>query len=567
MIEKEDKAELYDLLDFNNTKRTMILENLINKQNLHTPIDISNDVYKDTGIDVCCRSLPILEGSKHLIQRLIRNPIKDKDLLIQRQQSIQDIGYIDFEVLKEYEDDALWIYKLTDEIKENNLINVLFPSSFILSYINYIEPVLEFYHIYKIYLIPLNVIIYPILSLFAPLYYLNRYLMFNISATTYISMLFKIVKMMFTYSGDIKTTLIKIVTISMYVFLFAYNIYQTAEYSYMLYNIKSTLYKKIFNLSTFLKEANRIISDIKAPATIIQPFLKDLDYSDTQVIEPNFPNIYKIWKDATFKDHISNALVKIYVLDVICNVSKMIRNNEWSLVKLVADDNNQETKFWNMKNPVLSAHQTANPVDLSKNIITTGPNAAGKTTYVKSILSNIILAQTFGIAYAVKAQVNMYDNIISLMRISDQLGSKSYFEAEAEYCLKMMKKAKELSQSNKRGLFLMDEPMHSTPPTEGMSTAYAVTEYIGNLPGSTVILTTHFHKLIQLENMYPHKFINISVEALPQEDGTFKFPYSIKRGYSYQCIAIELLYTKEFPIEVINSAINMKNKICAEISR
>jgi DNA mismatch repair ATPase MutS len=334
----------------------------------------------------------------------------------------------------------------------------------------------------------------------------------------------------------------------------------------MLYNIKSTLYKKIFNLSTFLKEANSIISDIKAPATIIQPFLKDLDYSNTLVIEPNFPNIYKIWKDTSFKDHISNTLVKIYVLDVICNVSKMIRNNEWSLVKLVTG-NNQETKFWNMKNPVLSAHQTANPVDLTKNIITTGPNAAGKTTYVKSILSNIILTQTFGISYAVKAQVNMYDNIISLMRISDQLGSKSYFEAEAEYCLKMMKKAKELSQSNKRGLFLMDEPMHSTPPTEGMSTAYAVTEYIGNLPGSTVILTTHFHKLIQLENMYPHKFINVSVEALPQEDGTFKFPYSIKRGYSYQCIAIELLYTKEFPIEVINSAINMKNKICAEISR
>jgi hypothetical protein len=565
MIEKEDKAELYDLLDFNNTKRTMILENLINKQILHNPIDISNDVYKDTGIDVWCRSLPALEGSKYLIQRLIRNPINNNDLLLQRQQSIQDIEYIDFEVLKEYEDDALWIYKLTDEIKENNLINVLFPSSFILSYINYIEPVLEFYHIYKIYLIPLNVIIYPILSLFAPLYYLNRYLMFNISATTYISMLFKIIKMMFTYSGDIKTTLIKIFTISMYVFLFAYNIYQTAEYSYMLYSIKSTLYKKIFNLSTFLKEATRIISDIKSPLTIIQPFLKDLDYSEALVIEPNFPNIYKIWKDPTFKDHISNVLVKIYVLDVVCSVRKRIRNKEWSLTKLVCS--NKETKFWNMKNPVLSAHQTANPVDLSKNIITTGPNAAGKTTYVKSILSNIILTQTFGIAYAVKAQVNMYDNIISLMRISDQLGSKSYFEAEAEYCLKMMQKAKELSQSNKRGLFLMDEPMHSTPPTEGMSTAYAVTEYIGNLPGSTVILTTHFHKLIQLENMYPDKFINISVEALPQEDGSFKFPYSIKRGYSYQCIAIELLYTKEFPIEVINSAINMKNKICAEISR
>jgi DNA mismatch repair ATPase MutS len=218
-----------------------------------------------------------------------------------------------------------------------------------------------------------------------------------------------------------------------------------------------------------------------------------------------------------------------------------------------------------MKNPLLHNKQTPNPVNLSKNIVITGPNAAGKTTYVKSILSNIILAHTFGICYANKADIILYDSISSFMRISDVLGAKSYFEVEAEYCSKMMKKALELSQKNKKALFLMDEPMHSTPPTEGMSTAFAVAEYIGNLQGANIIITTHFHKLISLAETYPDKFINLCVEAIPQEKG-FHFPYTIKSGYSHQCIAIELLSSKEFPESVIQSAINMKNKIYQELN-
>jgi hypothetical protein len=563
--ENDEKKELYDLLDFTDAKKHMILNNLINSQTLFEPINISNDVYKDTTVDKWCESLPSLEGSKILINNLIRCPINDTNIL-QKRQKCYFKENIDFEILKQYENDVLWIYKLNDEIKENNLIHVLFPSTFIISYMNYIEPILESYHIYKIYLIPLSIIIYPILSLFAPLYYLNKYLGFSISFTTYVSILLKIVKYMFTYSGNIKTTLLKIISICTYIFLFAYNIYQTTEYSYMLYDVKNTLYKRICNLNIFIKEAAKIIETL--PPDITKAFVK-LNrniHNDIQSIDltNKFSNIYRIWKENSLKEKLSNILVNIYIIDIINSISKQIyRNKDWCVVSY----DNSCTKFWNMKNPILNKEQTANPVSLSKNIVITGPNAAGKTTYVKSILSNIILSQTFGIAYAVKGNVIVYDTIASFMRISDILGSKSYFEVEAEYCLKMMQNAQDLSKHNKKGLFLMDEPMHSTPPTEGMATAYAVAEYIGKLQGITIILTTHFHKLIQLENKYADKFINLSVEAIPKKSGGFEFPYKIKKGYSYQCIAIELLSSKDFPKSVIDSAINMKNKICAEISR
>lgn len=150
------------------------------------------------------------------------------------------------------------------------------------------------------------------------------------------------------------------------------------------------------------------------------------------------------------------------------------------------------------------------------------------------------------------------------MRITDELGSKSYFEAEAEYCSKMIEKANDISNLNKKALFLMDEPMHSTPPTEGMATAFAVAENIGLKKNINIIITTHFYKLTYLQEQYPNNFINLSVDAI-KINNKFTFPYKIKKGSSHQCIAIELLNEKKFPISVINSAINMKEKICNNI--
>jgi DNA mismatch repair ATPase MutS len=115
-------------------------------------------------------------------------------------------------------------------------------------------------------------------------------------------------------------------------------------------------------------------------------------------------------------------------------------------------------------------------------------------------------------------------------------------------------------------LFLMDEPMHSTPPTEGMATAYAVIEYLSKLDGITLIITTHFHRLVKLEELYPEKFINLSVDAIAHNN-KYIFPYKIKRGFSYLCIAIELLDIKEFPAIIIDNAIKMKNKICDDFNK
>jgi hypothetical protein len=559
-MDEELITEFKELFSFDKEKQTSILNRIITDNIIKgDKIEISHDVYKDTNIDKWARNLPLLEGSKILIERLVRHPINDRELLEKRQRAL--INYnIDIEILKEYEDDILWIYKIAEEINENNSIEILFPSSFILSYINYIETLLDIYHMYKIFFIPITSILYPISTFVAPYIYLNKYLKMNISFSSYLDIMIEIIKMLCVSTGNFRTDLIKFISIFFYIGIYLYNMYQTYEVAYFLYSTKDKLQNKMEGLVKFVNHSLNIMNNV--PKNIIEPYFNIRATYEGIFINNSMSCIYRIWKDDILKEKLSSLLKTIYAVDVIYSINNLFLEKDWSVVSY----NNAETKFWDAKNPILSDTQISNPVSLDRNIIVTGPNAGGKTTYVKTILSNVILGQTIGITYSIKSQMILYDTVNSFMRVSDILGNRSYFEAEAEYCLNMINKAKEINANNKSGLFLMDEPMHSTPPIEGMATAYAVIEYLSKLQGITLIITTHFHRLIKLEEIYPERFINLSVDAIPINN-KYHFPYKINRGHSYLCIAIELLDIKDFPKDIIDNAIKMKNKICNDINK
>jgi tRNA A37 threonylcarbamoyladenosine biosynthesis protein TsaE len=558
-MDDEILKEFEELFEFDASKKQIILNKIITDDIVKgDKIDISEDVYKDTCIDKWISKLPILEGSQILIEKLIRHPIKDKELLESRQNTI--INYdIDIEILKEYENDILWIYKIAEEINNNSSIEILFPSTFIINYINYIEQILDLYHLYKIYFIPMTSILYPLSTFVAPYLYIKNYLKMNITITSYIEIFYNILKFLFKTTGNFKSDITKFVSIFLYVGIYLYNMYQTYEIALFLHNTKYKLHSKMQGLVHFVRHSQNIMKNL--PSNIIAPYFNIKETYQRISINNSMTDIYRIWKDDNIKNDISSLLKTIYAIDVIDTINKLLLSGEWSKVAY-----SNETLLWDAKNPILKSDQISNPINLNKNIIVTGPNAGGKTTYVKTILANVILGQTIGITYSLRSQIILYDTINSFMRVSDILGTRSYFEAEAEYCLNMINKAVSISAQNKRGLFLMDEPMHSTPPTEGMATAYAVIEYLSKLNGISLIITTHFHKLVKLEELYPEKFINLSVDAIPHNN-RYIFPYKIKRGYSYLCIAIELLDIKEFPSIIIDNAIKMKNKICSDFNK
>jgi energy-coupling factor transporter ATP-binding protein EcfA2 len=551
--------EFEEMFDFDISKKQLILNKIITDDIIKgDKIDISDDVYKDTCIDKWISKLPILDGSQILIDKLIKHPINDRNLLERRQNTI--INYdIDIEILKEYENDILWIYKIADEINNNSSIEILFPSTFIINYINYFEQILDLYHLYKIYFIPMTSILYPLSAFIAPYLYIKNHLKMNITITSYIEIFYNILKFLFKTTGNFRADITKFVSIFLYVGIYLYNMYQTYEIALFLHNTKYKLHAKMQGLVHFIRHSQNIMKNL--PSNIIAAYFNINETYQRININNSMTDIYRIWKDDNIKRDISSLLKTIYAVDVIDTINKLLLSGKWSTVLYT-----NETLFWDAKNPILKDEQIANPINLNKNIIVTGPNAGGKTTYVKTVLANVILGQTIGITYSLRSQMILYDTINSFMRVSDILGTRSYFEAEAEYCLNMINKAVNISGQNKRGLFLMDEPMHSTPPTEGMATAYAVIEYLSKLDGITLIITTHFHKLVKLEELYPDKFINLSVDAIAHNN-KYIFPYKIKRGFSYLCIAIELLDIKEFPSIIIENAIKMKNKICDDFNK
>jgi predicted ATPase len=555
--------ELNVFFDIPINTANLLLDEILKNTYDKNKIIISDNVYTDTNINEWIKSKPSTMGGAKLIDKLIKTPINDKKLLLNRQKSNYIIPKYQLEILKNTETELLWIMTLKKEIDEDMAINLLYPSTVIINNINYSSYILNTYHFYKIAIIPFLCLFYPISIIYSPYYYLNNYLKLEITFMKYIGFIYQAFKLLFQLSGNIKADISKIITIFAYIAIYIYSTYQSFYMSYIIYKTRERLLNKLNGLIEFIKTS---ITVIKQTKDIWKPYflylIPEIDINTSierlSKLNNDVSTIYKLWKCDNYKDDIITLLKIIYTIDIIDCITKLKYTNSWSLPTY----DNTNTKLWNVNNPLLPSNQVSNPVNLSKNIIITGVNAGGKTTYVKSITINIILAQTLGIIYAIKGNVYLYDAITSFMRVSDEIGSKSYFEAETEYCNNMINVADDLSKKNKRGLFLMDEPMHSTPPIEGIAVAFSVAEYLANIKGMTLIITTHFHNLIELEDKYKYLFINLNVNASFNENTkTYDFNYKINRGGSKQIIAIELLEKKKFNKNIINSAIEMKNKL------
>jgi hypothetical protein len=561
--------ELNNYFQMSNTTAEELLNDILDHDNQDNKIIVNDNIFSDTNICEWAKTKPSTMGGVKIIEKIVKNPINDKKKLLERQKVNYQIPQYQLDILKNTEKDLLWIMTLKEEIDDNISINLLFPSTIGINYINYNKYLLNLFHLYKIVGMPCMNLVFPLSVVYTPYYYINKHLKFDMSLIKYLELLYEFMKIAFKLSGNLKVDITKIITIFVYVGIYFYSIYQTFNISYIIYKLREKLLNKLYGLIEFIKTS---ITIIKSSKDTWKPFflysipdtILNLSINNLEKLDYDISSIYKLWKNETYRYDIINLLKIIYTIDNVNFISKLKNSDKWCIPTY----DNTITKLWDANNPLLSSSQVANPMNLSKNIIITGVNAGGKTTYVKSITINIILAQTLGIINAIKGNVYLYDAISSFMRITDELGSKSYFEAETSYCNEMIKTAETLEKEKKRGLFLMDEPMHSTPPIEGVAVAFSVAEYLANIKGVTLIITTHFHNLMELEAKYKKLFINLSVNAnYNDKTKNYDFNYKINKGGSKQIIAIELLEKNKFNKNIINSAIEIKNKLYNESLR
>jgi len=193
-----------------------------------------------------------------------------------------------------------------------------------------------------------------------------------------------------------------------------------------------------------------------------------------------------------------------------------------------------------LKKPVPNSFQFA-----SKDILITGSNMAGKTTFLKTMGVNSILAQTIFSCMAAKYEAPLLKVISSIGRSDNLLDGKSYYLAEVESILKLLK----ASELTKVHLFLIDEIFRGTNSVERSAASSEVLQYLANKKDFTIVAT---HDL-QLSEVLQTEYDNYHFREQVNDDGLF-FDYQLHDGPSTTRNAIALLDLAGYPKKITTGA-------------
>ena len=192
----------------------------------------------------------------------------------------------------------------------------------------------------------------------------------------------------------------------------------------------------------------------------------------------------------------------------------------------------------------------ANDILFNKNqrlIILTGPNASGKSCFIRQIGLIQILAQIGSFVPAEKAQIKVVDRIFTRIgAVDDQSQGQSTFMVE------MAETASILNQATSNSLVLLDEIGRGTSTFDGLSIAWSVSEYLAKNINCNTIFATHYHELNYLKN-FINNIENFQV-LVEQNNDELYFTHKIKKGSSNKSYGIEAAKLAGVPKEVIEKA-------------
>ncbi len=180
-------------------------------------------------------------------------------------------------------------------------------------------------------------------------------------------------------------------------------------------------------------------------------------------------------------------------------------------------------------------------------LVITGPNMAGKSTYLRQVALIVLLAQTGSFVPARRARIGLVDRIFTRVGASDNLvGGESTFMVE------MNETANILNNATRRSLIILDEIGRGTSTYDGMSIAWAVAEFIHNKIGAKTLFATHYHELTDLAKEL-NRIENLNV-AVKEWNNQVIFLYKIIAGSSDHSYGIHVAKLAGLPVEVIQRA-------------
>ncbi len=177
-----------------------------------------------------------------------------------------------------------------------------------------------------------------------------------------------------------------------------------------------------------------------------------------------------------------------------------------------------------------------------RNLIITGPNEGGKSTFVKSIAIALILAQSIGIVPATEAALTPFSYIATYLNITDDNG-KSLFEAQVQRTKHILDHIDAMA-TNRYSFVLIDELFNGTEAGIGQAASCSIADYLSKNPQVISVFPTHFQQLTTLEES--GRSVNYKVSAVLDEQGNIRYPFKIERGISLQNTVLSILRSEGF---------------------
>ena len=184
----------------------------------------------------------------------------------------------------------------------------------------------------------------------------------------------------------------------------------------------------------------------------------------------------------------------------------------------------------------------------NKVMIITGPNMAGKSTYMRQVAIITIMAQIGSFVPAKDARVGVVDKVFTRVGASDDLAS-----GQSTFMLEMNEVASILKNATKRSLIIYDEVGRGTSTFDGMAIARSVVEYTYSKKiGAKTLFATHYHELTDMEDQFPG-IVNYNIAAKKRGD-SITFLRKIVRGGTDDSYGIEVAKLAGVPNDVVKRA-------------
>ena len=243
----------------------------------------------------------------------------------------------------------------------------------------------------------------------------------------------------------------------------------------------------------------------------------------------------------------------ISVTDVLCSLSNVAINNNYVCPTMITDGS---IKISEGRHPVVELMLDGAPFvpndtfmncGEDKCAIITGPNMAGKSTYMRQVALICLMAQIGSFVPAKRAELSIISSIFTRVGASDDLAT-----GQSTFMVEMNEVSTIIKNADKNSLIILDEVGRGTSTFDGMSIARAVLEHIVRKIGAKTLFSTHYHELTEIENQLEGvRNYNICVK---KRGDTITFLRRIVRGAADGSYGIEVAKLAGIPNAVVSRA-------------